>query len=595
MNRPWHIWTVFGLSMVGLLAVMAWISVALLRLDRAEAEARWRAAVEEDVRLALWRMDSAATPLIAVESARPYFAYRAFYPADRDYSRMFGEIQPGETLVASPLLMRALPYILVHFQLDPNGTLTSPQIPEARLAGLPRGRRIPRDRVASALKQIDRLRSVLDRNKLLSALPPVDGSPTSRPVQALAQAPAQARQGVARQSLGQQKARSQIELNRRAQSVESNVMQQQQGGMLRPSRSGPRPTEGIMHPMWIDTTLILARRVSVNGRDYVQGCRLDWPALKRWLLDSVDDLFENADLVAVTGGQSGNSSRRLAALPVELVPGDVGVMAEASTSPIRASLVIAWACVLLAGIAVAVLLRGVVTLSERRGAFVSAVTHELRTPLTTFSIYTEMLSDGMVVDEAKRKEYVDTLRVESERLGHLVENVLAYARLERGSPAGRIEAMTVGEVFERAADRLDRHIRRADMTLAINVGQEMLDQSVRLDLGAVEQILFNLVDNACKYARSATDRRIHIEAVRDGGSVLLSVRDHGPGIVERDARRVFRPFSKSARDAAGTAPGVGLGLALSRRLARAMGGNLRIDSDAGRGARFVLVLPRADC
>ena len=78
------------------------------------------------------------------------------------------------------------------------------------------------------------------------------------------------------------------------------------------------------------------------------------------------------------------------------------------------------------------LLAGVVALSERRAAFVSSVTHELRTPLTTFRMYADMLARGMVPDAERRQQYLETLRTEAERLTHLVENVLSYARLERG-------------------------------------------------------------------------------------------------------------------------------------------------------------------
>ena len=91
-----------------------------------------------------------------------------------------------------------------------------------------------------------------------------------------------------------------------------------------------------------------------------------------------------------------------------------------------------WGAVLFAVLAAAVLLHGVMTLSERRAAFVSSVTHELRTPLTTFRMYAEMLARGMVPDAERRQEYYETLQSESERLTLLVENVLAYARLERG-------------------------------------------------------------------------------------------------------------------------------------------------------------------
>ena len=131
------------------------------------------------------------------------------------------------------------------------------------------------------------------------------------------------------------------------------------------------------------------------------------------------------------------------------------------------------------------------------------------------------------------------------------------------------------------------------MTLVTSISAEAREVRLRVDRSAVEQILFNLVDNACKYARAASDRRIHLEAESDDRVVRLTVSDHGPGIEPKEARRLFRPFHKSARDAAQSAPGVGLGLALSRRLARALGGDLRVLRDRPDGAAFCLRLPRA--
>jgi signal transduction histidine kinase len=109
----------------------------------------------------------------------------------------------------------------------------------------------------------------------------------------------------------------------------------------------------------------------------------------------------------------------------------------------------------------------------------------------------------------------------------------------------------------------------------------------------VEQILYNLVDNAAKYAASAVDRQLEFSAKANSRMAQLSLRDHGPGISPREAARLFRPFSKSARDAANSAPGVGLGLALSRRLARQMKGDLTLAAHDGNGACFVLDLPLA--
>jgi K+-sensing histidine kinase KdpD len=130
------------------------------------------------------------------------------------------------------------------------------------------------------------------------------------------------------------------------------------------------------------------------------------------------------------------------------------------------------------------------------------------------------------------------------------------------------------------------------MKLVVESSDNTLQKVVQLDVSAVEQILFNLVDNACKYAApNASEKIIHLEASPTGKSAMLRVRDHGQGLTREAARRLFRPFSKSAHEAAHTAPGVGLGLALCRRLSRSIGGDLRLDSSVRDGACFVLTLP----
>jgi signal transduction histidine kinase len=206
-------------------------------------------------------------------------------------------------------------------------------------------------------------------------------------------------------------------------------------------------------------------------------------------------------------------------------------------------------------------------------------------------MYSEMLAEGMVTDEEKRKRYLLTLCAEGSRLSHLVENVLSFARLERGRYRGHREVVTARAVFERIRERLVQRAEQAGMSLSVGDGVEALDVGFSADMGAVEQILFNLVDNAAKYAARAADKRIELLADVGGGMVRLRVRDHGPGVEAVERRRLFRPFHKSAKHAAESAPGVGLGLALSRRLARQMGGDLVVCSDVGDGACFELRLP----
>ena len=349
-------------------------------------------------------------------------------------------------------------------------------------------------------------------------------------------------------------------------------------------------SQGLGKALWLDSSLVFARRVTVDGKTLIQGCVLDWPMLHDWLTDEVRATLPDAELVPVKTPADETRGRMLATLPVRLTVPAAVFVASTWYTPIRISLLVAWGCALLGGLAVAALLFGVVTLSERRGAFVSAVTHELRTPLTTFRMYAEMLSEGMIHDPVQQKHYLGTLRVEADRLTHLVGNVLAYARLERGKLSDRLQTVPVADLIARCRDRLSDRAKQAEFELVVDIDEPTLARTVRADSAAVEQILFNLVDNAGKYAATATDRRIHLEAEQTGRHVLLRVRDHGPGVCAKEAKRLFQPFRKSAKDAANSAPGVGLGLALSRRLARDLGGELTSADLSGDGACFVIKL-----
>ncbi|MCX5655621.1 MAG: HAMP domain-containing sensor histidine kinase [Planctomycetota bacterium] len=627
MHRPWQIGLVFIACLAVVLAALGWTSHQVLRLDR-------QAIQEETVRLALWRMESALVSLVAQEATRPYFEYTAFYSPDRSYARMYNrEVGKGELFVPSPILVETSPYIRLHFQFGPDGALTSPQAPaETPGKGAPLLAYATRDQIETAAALLVQLKPLVDLKKLAAELPGPADRPLPAPALTMganwnndAQNSAFQQEDQVNQPAQQQGTIAQRQNQRNIKEYQARAQTYQQ--MAANTLTNPFTNidnnaginrfvaladvrEGVMKAVWLGGELVLARRVSVGGREYIQGAWLDWPAIRQWLLESVKDLVPQADLAPVrpdtaadrSGWRSSDISslmgregymeepgRLLATLPVRLVPGAVAPETEEGLSPLGLSLIVAWACVVLAGVAVAVLLWGTVALSERRAAFVSAVTHELRTPLTTFRMYSEMLAGGMVTDDTKRLRYLDTLRRESERLVHLVENVLSYARLERGRARGRTETVGLADLVGRIGPRLAERAGQAGFELVTENGA---DATVRADPSAVEQILFNLVDNACKYAAGAADKRIHLVAEAAGGRAVLKVCDHGPGISARDARRLFRPFSKSARDAANSAPGVGLGLALSRRLARDMGGDLTLIPRPGDGACFALFLPQ---
>lgn len=619
MNRPWKIWLVFGLSLAVVMAAMGWVSLTTLRLDRAQAQSGRQAELEERVRLALWRMDSSLAPLIAEESARPYQAYFSFFPAEQAQVKGGAPVPPVEVLVPSPLLTLASSNILLHFQFWSDGTLTSPQVPLAAHRELAESRYITRAEIERAANRLGRLQTVLLSQApehavagLSSSLwlgPNAAAPPVLRNGDVLINqcanlptnlverisVPGLSQNGQFRPATGDQRALNSAEWNARA-NIYVQVQQQAFANRLNTANflplAVPGAGEGPLRALWLDRELLLAHRVSLEGRFVVQGCWLNWTNLKQSLLAGVADLLPAADLQPRLEPNGNRQDRLLAALPVKLVSGPLDFGPAPAWSPVRVSMAVAWFCVGLAGVAVAVLLHGALSLSERRGAFVSAVTHELRTPLTTFKMYSEMLAEGMVQEETKRRQYLATLCSEANRLSHLVENVLAYARLERGSARSGVQKLTLGELLVRVKPRLAQRAEQAGMTFVEDATDGVLQTVVHVDVPAVEQILFNLVDNACKYAApTATEKLIHLEALAEGKCAMLRVRDHGQGISAAGAKRLFRPFAKSAHEAAHSAPGIGLGLALCRRLSRSLGGDLRWDAKVQGGACFELRLP----
>lgn len=584
MLRPRHVFVVFGLCLVVVTVPMAWISATALRLEAADAESRRQAALEENIRLALWRMDSSLASILALENGRPYSAYQAFYPVDRAYSESLNEFGFGEVLVPSPLLTDVSKYVLLHFQYDSKGGITSPQVPNPRVRAAALARYTTADRVATAVRRLRELGRRLDRGAVAVALGRMEMEPAEQSEGAAATAnPVQTSLSRSSDSRGS--------IERQARSRNMQVIAQSQSPM---NRLVPLPLEmrgTVLAPIWSGDALLLARRVSVAGSLRVQGCWLDWPAMKTAMLSEIADLLPAADLQPLASDESDDAARVLAALPVRLVPGQLPPGRGDAWSPIGVTLMLAWAAMLLAVVAVAALLFGTVTLSERRAAFVSAVTHELRTPLTTLRLYTELLDEGRVADEAKRRRYIHTLRGEADRLTHLVENVLSYARLERGNAVSNAEPVRVRNLLDRVSERFANRAVEARMTWKMQIDPDAADALLRVDAAAVERILVNLVENACKYAATAKDKGITLHVSADARSVVLRVRDRGPGIAPAEARRLFRPFHRSARKPANASAGVGLGLALSRRLARNMGGDLRLDASADAGACFVLTLP----
>ncbi|MCA9057645.1 MAG: HAMP domain-containing histidine kinase, partial [Planctomycetaceae bacterium] len=354
----------------------------------------------------------------------------------------------------------------------------------------------------------------------------------------------------------------------------------------------------VQHPRvtcWNGELLLLAGLQQSVAGTTVEGSVLNWQRIRQTLLTEVQDLLPNADLVPLNS-DSPPDDHALATIPATLISGDLPPLEVPFWSPMRITVTIAWIGLTVCATATGLVLLQMAQISQRRADFVAAVSHELRTPLTTFQIYTDLLAESDDLPTAKRERYLATLKREARRLTGLVDNILGFARLETTGQSSPAESVEWNHFLRSQLPGWQDRADQSDVALRV-VHVEDTTVTLMAHPPSLERILFNLIDNACKYSAgdshsaSASERCIELHcAVRDM-LVEIRVSDHGPGISDAARATLFRPFSKSVTEAARTRPGVGLGLFLSRQLARNMNGDLMLEQTSDRGTTFVLTLP----
>ncbi len=226
-------------------------------------------------------------------------------------------------------------------------------------------------------------------------------------------------------------------------------------------------------------------------------------------------------------------------------------------------------------------------LNRLKSDFIATVSHELKTPLALIRMFGEMLASGRVPTDEKRAQYLDIIVRESERLTALIENVLDFARLERGRSSFEFVEGDLGAAVERAVEQFRYRSQRERPALECEVDEAL--PRVRLDERAVQLLVFNLLDNAFKYAGDSDAVRVRVR--RDSGRLVLDVEDHGPGIDPDDARRVFERFYRGKVARSGSARGSGIGLALVKHIAQAHGGDVSVHPASPTGAVFRVTIP----
>lgn len=529
-----------------------WYTTGSAEAERRAAEIETtprRVAVETSAQLA-GRIHDRLETLRETESRRPFYHYQNLYHDPKG-------AYEGASIVPSPLAQGPTdPLVLAYFQVDATGKLTLPTIGEGST-----------DTNQLAVQQ--RLQSV---------------APASACVSAMLRAPAQPFANAKTE---------QLESSAWSQNVLApQIYRDIKGGKRAPQKFEPGNVaitvgDFAWCTMPVGTTLapVALRSVFTPAGTLVQGFALAVPAITETLDGAhfVPAASTNNNLVAALVDNIGWF--------VTVDAADASAKAHVRAADIRRrfrrTFTVSVICAGIAGLCVVGLVWQTDRLARQRSEFAAAAAHELRTPLAGLRMYGEMLADGLG-DPARRQDYAQRLADESARLGRVVSNMLGFTRLERGTLRVRPETGDLAGVVRDCVARQRPALEAAGAHIELQIADDL--PPVKFDRDAVAEIIQNLLDNAEKHTRTASNRTIRVELARSDTGVVLSVADRGAGLPGDVRRHLFRPFTRGHHP--DTPAGLGLGLALVRALARGHGADVTYRDGNGGGAVFTITFPR---
>jgi two-component system phosphate regulon sensor histidine kinase PhoR len=228
-------------------------------------------------------------------------------------------------------------------------------------------------------------------------------------------------------------------------------------------------------------------------------------------------------------------------------------------------------------------------LESTRQEFVANVSHELRTPLSLIKGFVETLLEGAKADPDKTTRFLQTIEKHTDRLTYLIEDLLTISRLESGQIVMNRHSVELRDEAQHAIDDLRSRAGEKNITLENAVPAGL---TARADTDRLQQVFFNLIENAIKYGRNDGHVGIGGRVLTDKDRVELWVQDDGPGIPADSRDRVFERFYRVDRARSRETGGTGLGLAIVKHIIQAHGGEVWLRSELGVGTTFLFTLPR---
>ncbi len=236
-------------------------------------------------------------------------------------------------------------------------------------------------------------------------------------------------------------------------------------------------------------------------------------------------------------------------------------------------------------------LRRQLTLARQKTDFVSNVSHELKTPLTSIRMFAELLAEGRVTDPPRQRSFLTVIIAESARLTRLINNVLDFARLERGEKEYTFRPCDLTALARETADSYRPHLEAKGFRFDCWLPEAPL--YVKGDRDALAQVIVNLLSNAEKYSDNRKEVELRLSPCPSSPQEAeLTVRDRGLGVPKGAETKIFEQFYRAHDSLSNGIQGSGLGLTLARQIARAHGGDVLYEPREGGGSCFALRLPR---
>jgi len=225
--------------------------------------------------------------------------------------------------------------------------------------------------------------------------------------------------------------------------------------------------------------------------------------------------------------------------------------------------------------------------SKMKSNFISTVSHEFKSPLTSIRQMAEMLYGGRVPAKERQQKYYSSMLQETERLSHLIDNILDFSRMEEGRKNFRFGKGNLTDIVEEMVLSFQSQMKdkgfRIDFILPGPIPDSVFDKE------AINQVLQNLIENACKY--SGESKTIEVSLTYSEPEIIIAVKDYGIGISKDEQDKIFSRFYRAGNELTQKVKGSGIGLTIVKQIVNAHQGSIRLQSEPGKGSVFRVILP----